>query len=64
MKVEKEIPWDGVERRKKERRCEVLIKCMTCDVLFPEKGGMNMCPDCINKIILHYKKNYFLDIKI
>lgn len=63
MKADTNIPWNGVERRKKERRCEEIKKCISCEGMFAVRGVLNICPDCIDKIILHHKKEEYLHIK-
>jgi len=54
--------WNGIERRKKDRRGEDVKKCFRCQVNFPRRGLINMCPDCVNEMILRYKKDSYLDI--
>lgn len=64
MKVDREAPWDGVERRKRERRCDEVRKCFNCNAYFPARDILNLCPDCVRKMMLHYKKDHDLKINL
>jgi len=64
MKADKEAPWDGVERRKRERRSDELRKCCNCNSYFPARDILNLCPDCVRRMMLHYKKGDDRDMKL
>jgi hypothetical protein len=64
MKDDRIKSWDGVERRKSDRRGEEVRKCYSCEVYFPTVGFINICPDCIREMILHYKKGNYFNIKM
>ena len=56
MKTDKEVPWDGVERRKRERRNDEVRKCFKCSNYFPVRDILNICPDCVRKVLMLYKQ--------
>jgi hypothetical protein len=63
MKAEREVPWDGVERRKWERRSFEVRRCCSCNSSFPARDILNLCPDCVRKMMLRYQKNQGLPAK-
>jgi len=64
MKANREFPWDGVERRKRERRNDALRKCCNCNSYFPAIDGLNLCPDCVRKMLILYKQGNALPVKL
>jgi|GEM_PF-3458062 hypothetical protein len=57
-------PWDGIERRRRDRRGEEVRKCFNCKIYFTSPDFINICPDCIREMILRYKKGNYLNIKV
>jgi len=64
MKADKEVPWDGVERRKRERRNDEVRKCFNCSNYFPARDILNICPDCLKRMMLLYKQDHGLKVKL
>jgi hypothetical protein len=63
MKADRTVPWDGVERRKRERRSFEVRRCCSCNSNFPARDILNLCPDCMSKMMLLYQKNQGLPAK-
>jgi hypothetical protein len=63
MKPDRILPWDGVERRKRERRSFEVRRCCSCNSCFPARDILNLCPDCVRKMMLLYEKNQGLPAK-
>lgn len=64
MDRDREAPWNGVERRKRVRRSDEVRKCFHCNAYFPARDILNLCPDCVRKMMMHYKQGNNLTIKL
>jgi hypothetical protein len=64
MKANRALRWDGVERRKRERRSDALRRCINCSAYFPAMDIINLCPDCVRSMLLLYKKKSGLTVKL
>jgi Zn finger protein HypA/HybF involved in hydrogenase expression len=63
MKADGKVPWDGVERRKRERRHDEVRKCLNCNAYFSTPDMLNICPDCVKKMLMLYKKSNELSMR-
>jgi len=64
MKVSTIGSWNGIEKRRRDRRGEEVKKCFNCGVYIPLKACIPLCPDCVKKVILIHKKGNYIDIYI
>ena len=64
MKVYTVESWNGIERRRRDRRGEEVKKCFNCGVYISLRDCISMCPDCGKKVIPLHKKSNYIDIYI
>ena len=64
MKVSTIESWNGIERRRIDRRGEEVKKCFNCGVYISLKACIPLCPDCGKKVVPLHKKGKYIDIYI